>query len=68
MSKKKVSRTSLLKGNQRGVALDGTGSRSAGKNRVKPNNNTEQTWSAGSLKKGNQRGVALDGNHGPKRT
>ncbi len=65
---KTVSRTSLLKGNQRGTPLDGAGSRGAGPNRVKPDNNTEQTWRAGSLKKGNQRSTPLDGNRGPKRT
>jgi hypothetical protein len=65
---KRVSRQSLLKGNQRDVPLDGRGVRSAGKNRVRPNNNTEQTWSASSLKKGNQRATPLDGVRGPKRT
>jgi hypothetical protein len=52
MSKMKVSRQSLLKGNQRAVPRDGSGLRSAGPSRVKPDNNTEQTWKASSLKKG----------------
>jgi hypothetical protein len=68
MSKKKVSRQSLLKGNQRAVPIDGSGPRGAGKNRVRPNNNTEQTWSASSLKRGNQRSAPQDGVRGPKRT
>lgn len=68
MAKQKVSRTSLLKGNQRDKPIDGKGVRSAGKNRVKPDNYTEQVWSAKSLQKGNQRADAQNGVRGPKRT
>lgn len=68
MAKKKVSRTSLLKGNQRCGPVDGAGVRSAGKNRVKPSNKTEKVWSSSSLLKGNQRSSAQDGVRGPKRT